>query len=122
MIPDRTTQTLLAAVDPALIDQLVPVHKAPPVIDELTGDRPHASAPQRWASKGLVGVRLDTVTVGRRRLTTRRWLIEFFAAVDEARRNRPAPPSRAPEPSSASATQDEENALARFGIGQEEDA
>ena len=121
MPANPATESLLAAIAPDLLDKLVAVHKTPPVIEELTGDRPHSSAPQRWAGRGLAGVLLQTVTAGRKRFTCRRWLIEFFAAVDEARRSRGAAPRRAPAPSSAASTQDEEDALARFGIGQEGD-
>ena len=114
---NSTTASLLAAVDPDLLDKLVAVHKTPPVIEELIGDRPHSSAPQRWAGRGQAGVLLQTVTAGRKRFTCRRWLIEFFAAVDQARRAGIAPP-RTPTQAGSAASEDDA-VLRRHGLGQE---
>jgi hypothetical protein len=60
------------------------------VVEELTSRVAHRSALHHWARTGIAGTRLRTITVGRTRYATRRWLVEFFAAVDEARRSGPA--------------------------------
>jgi hypothetical protein len=58
----------------------------PKVVEELVGGRrPHKSALHRWASTGVSGVTLQTITAGRRRCTSRRWLLKFFGAIDAAR-------------------------------------
>lgn len=38
----------------------------------------------RWASSGLNDVRLQTIRVGRRMMTTKEWCEEFFRALSEA--------------------------------------
>ncbi|MFN0008769.1 MAG: DUF1580 domain-containing protein [Planctomycetota bacterium] len=48
-------------------------------------NRPDRSTIFRWASKGFCGVRLRTVSVGRTRHTTERWLLSFFDEVACAR-------------------------------------
>lgn len=78
---------LLSAVPEDLRDRLFPLLlTGPVVVAELTGRRAERGALHRWAKRGIRGVCLRTVTVGLSRHSTRRWLIEFFAAVDEARR------------------------------------
>ena len=90
--------SLLAALDAESRDQLFPLIDAAPVVEQLTGQAARRSALHRWSYKGVAGVRLQTVTVGRVQHTTRRWLIEWFAAVAEARRKRMQrrPTGRAP--------------------------
>lgn len=58
---------------------------APAIYEKLTGRRPHRCLVWRHATKGVHGVRLRTVTVGATRMTTPRWIIEHWQAVDEAR-------------------------------------
>lgn len=73
-------------VHAATSEQLVPLlRKAPALVERLTGRRPHHATLWRWATSGCAGIRLRTVTVGRQRMTSRRWLLDFFAGVDDAR-------------------------------------
>ena len=48
---------------------------------------PNRSTVFRWVQKGCSGVCLRTVSVGRTRHTTERWLLSFFEAVAAARDN-----------------------------------
>jgi hypothetical protein len=60
---------------------LIPLERVP----ALLPNRPDRSTVFRWASKGCCGVRLRTVSVGRTRHTTERWLLAFFEEVAAAR-------------------------------------
>jgi hypothetical protein len=60
---------------------LIPLERVP----ALLPNRPDRSTVFRWVSKGCCGVRLRTVSVGRTRHTTERWLLEFFEEVAAAR-------------------------------------
>ena len=46
--------------------------------------RPNLCTLWRWASKGIKGIRLETVSVGGRRYTTRTALADFFRRTSEA--------------------------------------
>ena len=60
----------------------------------MRGKTIHITTLIRWALHGVRGVRLKTVKVGRRRCTTRAWLLEFFEQL--ALVDRPAPPIMQP--------------------------
>lgn len=60
---------------------LIPLERVPSVLPS----RPHCNTVRRWASKGCRGVRLRTVSIGRKRCTTDAWLMEFFDSVERAR-------------------------------------
>jgi hypothetical protein len=47
----------------------------------------------RWANRGLLGVRLRYVKIGRSPYTTREWLLQFFAAVADAQRGEVVAPT-----------------------------
>lgn len=111
-----TTTVLVDALPEAERDELFPLQRAPAVVEALGGSRPHVSAPRRWARSGVRGAVLRTVTQGRALLTTRRWLLEFFAEVDRARREQrgQSAAARAAEPAD---TDDEDAAtLAKHGL------
>ncbi len=80
--------SLLSALPEAEHDKLFPLlADGPKVVELLTGWRPHKTVLWRHARKGVAGVKLRTVSVGGRRvMCTPRWLVEFWAAVDAARR------------------------------------
>ncbi len=68
-------------------DKLFPLMaQAPALYEKLSGRRPHRSLVWRHATKGVEGVTLRTVSVGRCLMTTARWIVEHWAAVDAARR------------------------------------
>ncbi len=46
------------------------------------GKRVYVNTLWRWCSKGLKGVRLKSTMAGGHRCTTRRWLTEFFEALN----------------------------------------
>lgn len=96
---ESTVAHLLAAIPEEKRDKLFKLMKdGPAAVEELTGHRPHKGALYRWAAKGVVGVNLETVSVGRTRFTSRRMLLTFFAETEAARRAKnepqPAPPRR----------------------------
>jgi hypothetical protein len=65
-------------------DLLVRLSATPPIIERITGERPHKSAIYRWAQRGLRGVRLRTAFAGGHRRTCETWIREFFDAVTAA--------------------------------------
>jgi hypothetical protein len=78
--------------EPFRIADLIPLEKVP----SLLPDRPDRSTVFRWVAKGYGGVRLKTVSVGRTRHTTERWLVEFFIEIAGARdRSHDAAPTQA---------------------------
>ena len=58
-------------------------------------ESPHPKTLSRWALKGVGGVHLRTIKMGRRLLTTEKWLVEFAAAIANPR-PRSAAPARSP--------------------------
>ena len=52
---------------------------------KLLPGRPSVVSLWRWRLRGISGVRLRFVTVGRKPLTTRKWLREFIIKSSEAR-------------------------------------
>ena len=90
-----TIDDLLAGVPAAERTALLELLKdGPTAVKGLTGRGRHRTVLHSWAATGQLGVRLQTVTVGRVRLTSRKWLCEFFVAVDAARRKKSARPPR----------------------------
>jgi Protein of unknown function (DUF1580) len=67
--------------EPLRIVDLIPLENVP----TLLPGRPDRSTVFRWVTKGCCGARLKTVSVGRTRHTTERWLVEFFTEVAGAR-------------------------------------
>lgn len=68
---------------------LIPLEKVPAMLPS----RPDRSTVFRWVLKGCCGVRLRTVSVGRARHTTERWLLSFFSEVATARERSNYPPT-----------------------------
>lgn len=84
-VPDSASP--LAAVPAESRTRLFPLLRlGPTVVEELCGKRPHKLTLLRWAVAGSHGVKLRTTSVGRARYSSRAWLVEFWNAVDEARR------------------------------------
>ena len=67
--------------EPIRIAELIPLERIPAVLPA----RPDRSTVFRWVTKGCSGVKLRTVSVGRTRHTTERWLMEFFTKIADAR-------------------------------------
>ncbi len=80
------SSTLLSVLPESERDQLIPLlADGPAFYEKLTGKRPHRSLVWRHATRGVRGVRLKTVSVGRTLMTTARWIVEHWEAVDAAR-------------------------------------
>lgn len=71
---------------------LVPIEAVPTMLPSC----PDRSTVYRWVVKGCSGVRLKTVSVGRARHTTERWLLTFFEEVAAARERKTAAPPQPP--------------------------
>lgn len=66
---------------------LIPLER----VSEMLPSHPDRSTVFRWIGRGCWGARLRTVSVGRTRHTTERWLLAFFDEVAVAREHRDAP-------------------------------
>ena len=64
--------------DPDRTDLLM--SNVPAEVERLTGTRPHRNTIRRWRRDGVGGVRLKTIRLGHRYLTSRRWIAEFIDA------------------------------------------
>ena len=83
----NSARALLEAVERGGLFPLL--EQGPKVTASLCrGRRPHRTSVLRWSIRGLYGVRLKTVMVGRCRHTTKEWLVQFWHDVDEARTRR----------------------------------
>lgn len=54
-------------------------------IEQVTGRRPNISTAWRWSVHGCGGIRLETVVLGGKRLTTTAMVESFIAATTEAK-------------------------------------
>ena len=72
---------------------------------EMLACRPHRSTTVRWADRGVGGFRLETVTIGGRRFTSREALARFIARLN-------GPPS-ANEPQVSSRRERQKNLASR---------
>jgi hypothetical protein len=72
-----------------LDEELHPLAKA----GELLTCRPHRSTAIRWADRGVRGSRLETVTIGGRRYTSREALTRFIARLNGPRSGNDPPMS-----------------------------
>ena len=70
-------------------DELLTMAQAAKVCPKIDGRRPHSGSIWRWAKKGVHGVRLEHVRVGRRVCTSRDALNRFFNELAQA-----PPPTR----------------------------
>lgn len=76
-----------------MTDQMIRLSAAAGVVEDITGERPHAATLHRWATCGLQGVRLKTAYAGGIRRTTEAWIRTFFRDVTAAKAGeRIAPP------------------------------
>ena len=79
-------------VNPELpyLDVLFTLHgECPKVVSKLRGGRPpDHSCVYRWSTRGQEGFRLRTLLASNRRLTCRRWLYDYWAAIEQARTRR----------------------------------
>ena len=71
-------------------EELLSMSQAAKACPKVDGKRPHSSSIWRWVKKGVKGVRLEHVCVGRRICTTREALARFMHELAQA----PPPPCR----------------------------
>jgi hypothetical protein len=71
LIPVSTSQTRTS------VSELIPLQEASRLLPKSL----HVATLYRWASRGVRGVRLRTLCVGRARCTTEQWLAEFFEQI-----------------------------------------
>ncbi len=66
------------AID-ATVDDLVELKAVPKLLQRQLGKRLNLATLYRWQSRGIAGIRLETVSIGSKRFTTRQALNAFFA-------------------------------------------
>jgi len=94
----------------------------PENICNMIPGRPNRSTVFRWALKGCRGIRLRTLKVGGRRVTSSRWVMEFAEAVEAARLAAKEPPKkyrprkRRKPKSDEAALEGTADVLRRFGL------
>ncbi len=54
-------------------------------VEKATGRRPHLSTVLRWCTKPKMGIRLESVVLGGRRLTSPIAVLRYMSAVTEAK-------------------------------------
>lgn len=79
-------------------EELVLVREVPGLLPKKNGRKKHLASIYRWLSRGLVGVRLESVYIGGEQYTSKQALDRFFYAVTKAKqtsshRKRTAGPS-----------------------------
>ena len=85
---------MTASSTPALGGEtLLTLSEAARTVPKLNGRRAHPSTLWRWCRKGVGGVRLQYIRVGRRVATSREALGRFFEALAKADDPPPGPPS-----------------------------
>ena len=77
-------------------DQLLSLNEAARACPSVDGKKPHCSTLWRWMQKGVRGVRLEHVKIGRRIVTTRHSLETFFRELADAPMPSPTPAPTAP--------------------------
>lgn len=75
-------------------ETIVSLTEATKTLPRVNGKRPAISTLWRWCRKGLRGVRLEYIRVGRNIATSREALSRFFAALADA----DTPPAQSPPP------------------------
>lgn len=75
-------------------ETIVSLTEATKTLPRVNGKRPAISTLWRWCRKGLRGVRLEYIRVGRNIATSREALSRFFAALADA----DTPPAQSPHP------------------------
>lgn len=77
------------------LQDLVPIADVPRLLPRERGKRRvHTASVRRWCTRGVAGVKLQSVLVGRTRCTHQAWLAAFFAEVAAARAPKTAPPAQ----------------------------
>lgn len=69
-------------------EELIKLSFAPAYIEELSGNRVHVATLYRWRSKGIAGVRLETIDIGGSPFTSKEALSRFFQQSTAAKQNR----------------------------------
>lgn len=83
--PEPTSATEPYSIDPAR-DRLLSLRRVVEWYTSRTGERLHRTVPYRWAQRGIGGIRLPTVRIGRARFTSEEALTWWTAAIDKNRR------------------------------------
>ncbi len=93
----------------AMSDDVMPLSAAARLVPSTRGGRVNPSTVWRWATRGIRGVRLETVKVGGAAMTSKAALNRFFAKLSDA----PVVDDPTPEPVRARRAQ---AALAARGV------
>jgi hypothetical protein len=106
----------MPALSPLHREELVTFNEAAAWVRDKTGRKTHLATLHRWALRGCRGRRLESVLIGRQRMTSREALQRFFEAgaqpADIEATAPPPPPS--PPPAIKSAARDVEELYDRL--------
>jgi hypothetical protein len=89
----------MPTLSPLHREELVSLTHAAAWVRDRSGRKTHVSTLHRWALRGCGGRRLETVLIGRQRMTSREALLRFFEATQPQEQPVPvaaAPPTSAP--------------------------
>ena len=70
-------------------DTLISLRQLPSFLQKRIGKRIHLSTIFRWRRRGIFGVQLECISIGRQTYTTLEAVIKFFEASTDARQNQP---------------------------------
>lgn len=72
------------------------LHSLVDATENVTGRRPHLSTVIRWAIKPKYGIRLETIILGGRRLTSEQAIVRYMEAITAAKDGSVSVPPRSP--------------------------
>jgi Protein of unknown function (DUF1580) len=81
-------------------EDLLPINGVPKFLEKRIGKRINLSTVYRWKTRGICGVRLETVSVGGGSFTTPDAMNEFFAKSTRAKQQREIADMRSKQESS----------------------
>jgi len=106
----------MPAPSPLQREELFTLAQATAWVRDRSGRKVHLATVHRWALRGCRGRRLETLLIGRQRMTSKEALARFFEAeAQEVHSAAPAtPPPAAPPPPQPSAARDVDRLHARI--------
>jgi hypothetical protein len=88
----------MPAPSPLHREELVTFNEAAAWVRDRTGRKTHLATLHRWALRGCQGRRLESVLIGRQRMTSREALLRFFEAGSQPSAIQATAPAAPPPP------------------------
>lgn len=89
----------MPALSPLHREELVTFNQAAAWVRDRTGRKTHLATLHRWALRGCGGRRLESVLIGRQRMTSQEALLRFFDADSRQLKTEAPVPTQSPPPS-----------------------